>query len=219
MKKFLYKVPTWTKLKGLGTSKAVRSSYFWIIIVPVVSKFFSSLNDVVEVNLLGAVWALDTSLPFSLGMFYFSAVSFAVGSLIYTTFCPMGLDKYNSFEEYKEKGKSLESLISSMWLACVSTKFNWPFDTKPEQLRRFIRDFTNYDGEIRNLDLTPGPQIKIVNSGIKTDREKAAYFMVIDRWNHTSPIIRLVCWLCYGIGMIFFGIVLLENFTYVVRFI
>lgn len=180
MTTILLKTPGWTALKGLGNSKTIKSSYIWLFLVPIVSKLFSSLNNIIEINIFGATWSLNMSLPFNLSMFYFSAVAFAIASIIYQIWCPPGIVQYGTFEEYKEKGKSPESLISSMWVVCIFKKNNWPFPTKSGLLRRFIRDFTNYTGDIRNIDLSKGVPIKIKNAGIKEDKVKSAYFMVTD---------------------------------------
>ncbi len=218
MKKILSKTPVWSQLKWLGNSKTIKSSYIWLFLVPILSKLFSSLNSIIEIKLFDATWSLNMALPFNLKMFYFSAVSFAIASIIYKIWCPAGIDKYETFEEYKEKGKSLESLISSMWFACNAKKFQWPFELRPRLLRRFIRDFTNYSGDIRKIDLSKGMPIKIKNTGIKEGKEKAAYFLVADTWNATSPVVRFVCSWFYFIGILFFSIILIENFMYVISF-
>ena len=68
------KVPTWSSLNSLGKSKTLKSSYIWIVVVPLVAKLFSKIESTIDFTLFGAKISVNLSLPFSWQMFYFSAL-------------------------------------------------------------------------------------------------------------------------------------------------
>lgn len=109
----LRRIPTWTHLNSLGRNKILKSSYVWIVVVPVVAKLFSVLEETLTFTILNAEITLKFALPFSWQMLYLSAVFFGIGSLIYSRFCPEIVAKYDSLSDFTAEGKGIKQLRES----------------------------------------------------------------------------------------------------------
>lgn len=96
----------WGNLNKIGQSRALKTSYFWMLIVPVAAKSLARLPDEIELQIWGQMLEINIGLPFSWKMFYFSSVAFSVASLLYSWRCPPIVRKFNTFTEFVEEGRS-----------------------------------------------------------------------------------------------------------------
>ena len=93
-------LPKWDTLNALGKSRVLRSSYLWLIVVPIAAKALSSVENPIVLTGLGEGLVLSLTLPFSWKLFYFSSVSISVAGLIYSFRCPEIIRKFKSFGQY-----------------------------------------------------------------------------------------------------------------------
>ncbi len=94
----------WSNIKTLGNSKIVKSSYLWIVIVPILAKALGQLNEIITINLLGAQFSLNFTLPFTWKIFFFAAIFFALGQLLFNIYCPSIIKNFQSFADFKNNG-------------------------------------------------------------------------------------------------------------------
>jgi len=98
------KLPSWSALRSLGNSRLLRSSYFWLIAVPIAAKFLGSLPSDVAIPVEGGgSIRLILELPFSWQLFYYGAVFTALGNLIYSWKCPKIVQDYRGFADYADE--------------------------------------------------------------------------------------------------------------------
>lgn len=95
----------WESIAAFAGSWIVRTSFFWIAVVPLVAQLFSRLEKTVTFSTLGHSWSLHLVLPFSWKAFFFASLLAAVATWICNTFCPDLILKYSSFRAFRDAGK------------------------------------------------------------------------------------------------------------------
>ncbi len=100
----------WTQLKRVQRQRVVRSMYVWLFVVPVAAKSLALLESPAKLDLLGYSLSIDLSLPFSWSAFYFAAVAFVVGSLVYAKACPKIIQENDSYATFRADGKDRRHL-------------------------------------------------------------------------------------------------------------
>lgn len=117
-------VPTWTILKGWSTFAWVRSSYLWIVVVPIAAKFVSLLTSPISLPLSDEYkLTLPVELPFSWKFFYVAALSFAVARFIYSICCPKLIKDYDSLSDYQADGRGGAYLLEELNLPILVNAF------------------------------------------------------------------------------------------------
>src|SRR5438094_6474286 len=91
------KIPSWTALRRFGTSRVLRTSYFWLFFVPIAAKLLLQLKNPLHLDIFGEIHVVHFTLPFSWYCFYFAAIAFSAATLLYSTFCPKVIKEYSSF--------------------------------------------------------------------------------------------------------------------------
>lgn len=105
----LYDV-SWHDLSVLGQSKLVKSSYIWMILIPVIANLAKHISTEAKLIIFNHEFFINFSLPFSWKALYFAALSFALGSLVYQMFCPKIIKKYKDYSEFSNSGQRWEYL-------------------------------------------------------------------------------------------------------------
>ena len=103
------KFSLWSSLKTVQTNKIVSSTYVWLVIVPVFAKAFSAIESV-KFEMSGVYYTIDLTLPFSWVVFFFSALCFVVGNVIYVFSCSEFIKNYNDYGDFKSKGVLISEL-------------------------------------------------------------------------------------------------------------
>jgi hypothetical protein len=112
----------WNDLRKMGNAKFVSSMYIWIFIVPLIAKAFQYIeDDILNFVVFEQVISINTNLPFSWTMFYFSALFLAIGNLIFIIKCPKIIKDHPSYQSYLDEGKQLKQLAQYS----DDIKFDW----------------------------------------------------------------------------------------------
>jgi hypothetical protein len=101
---------SWTTLNSLGRSRILKSSYLWLLVVPVVAKLLENVGPNFEIQIFGKLALIELSLPFSWVVFFFSAVAISAADLIYNVFCPKLIKDHQSFSGFKDSGNGRTQL-------------------------------------------------------------------------------------------------------------
>lgn len=193
---------TWNSLNRLGNSAVLRSSYFWIVFVPIVAKVMAPIDSFAQVEIFGYVWNLEIGLPFSWKLFFFAALAFSLASLIYSSYCPEIVRDYQSFNEFREQGKGSSQITRALAAA------------KPDSttITSFLESYCD-DAET-DLSSSDYLQRAVIHEGRLAD----AFWFVQEYSDLSRPALRLSLWFLYSIGFALLLAVLLENIVYVVRY-
>lgn len=103
---------TWGALGTLGKSRALNTSFLWLLIVPLAAKLIGALHDPALYNNGGLGVLARMELPFSWKLFYWSAALFAVGGVLYRLFCPRLIRDYSSYGEFRHDGRGAQYLLA-----------------------------------------------------------------------------------------------------------
>lgn len=145
MKLILQNFPiNWRMLKAIADSSAVKNSFVWLIIVPLVAKALTGINDVLTFDLFGNSVSINTTLPFSWQHLFWAACWFTVANLIYISRCPEIVKSYKTFTDFEADAKGQLQINSSL------KKIVWSNDKR--SLLNRIKDI--------NKNKQPAPGIK-----------------------------------------------------------
>lgn len=98
---------SWHEISRHGESRAVRSSFFWLIATPLLARLFLTLDDPI---VLGTLRVSKFSLPFSWVVFYFAAIAFSVANVIYRATCPRIVLAFKDYSEFTRSGRGRSEL-------------------------------------------------------------------------------------------------------------
>jgi hypothetical protein len=213
----LKKIPQWSSFKSLGSNKIIKSSYWWLFLVPMLAKLLESAGDKLELTLFNSKFIITLNLPFSWSLFYFSAVCFSIASIIYLIKCPYSIDKYNNFEEWKISGKDSTSLITSFLYHYRNDKIMTPFAISEEDKNHFLKHHLQFTGDCEKVNKTSGTPLVLLREGIPEGNLKETYYYVYGKSNFNKSLSRLSLMVFYGLGFLFFSIVLIQNFIFVCK--
>lgn len=188
--------PSWSKLRGFGESRVLKSSYFWIAFVPLMAKIFRYINTI-KIEFI----KLDLELPFSWQMFFWGAFFASIANLIYAIKCPEIVKKFENYSEFEKSGRGNQQLLNEF--ALVYDKSNHFI------LDEFRREFCEEDDEYMATGSIP----KLI---IRQDCLKNAFWYVHEYSNNLEEGYRFLCMLSYSLGFCFFSFVLIQNIWFVI---
>ena len=209
-------IPNWTTLSSLGKAKIFKSSYLWIVAVPVIAKFLGEIEDIIFINAFGVQWNLTISLPFSWKLFYFASFAFGLGMAIYAFRSPEIIKKFDNYSEFLTDGNSPYQVREYFIKHINSEKVGYDLKYRVSLfLQEFTEAGTKSQIEINNCK-TNKDLVKIVfNNQIETSKVIDAFWFTQDAFNTSNKYSRLFCSICFFFGIVLFSYVLLENFNYV----
>jgi len=148
----------WSYSKTLADSKIVKSSYIWLLIVPISARAFSSLDEIIDFTVFGSTFQLTTSFPFSWQLLFLASCFFTLANIIYSLFCPEIFKENKSYSEFNEHSKTLLQIHDSMKNMVWSNREGAVKPKYTRELSSYFRDFCaspNMDEEqINNSALT-----------------------------------------------------------------
>ena len=100
---------TWKFISNISKNKFVNNTFAWVVFVPVIAKLFSKIEEI-SIVVFEQKIIIDTTLPFSWSIFYFSAVSFLIGNILYKIFAPTIIVDNNSYTDFLQHGKGRHEL-------------------------------------------------------------------------------------------------------------
>lgn len=213
----IHNVPTWTVLSALGKSRIFKSSYFWIVLVPLVAKLFSGIENIIDFEIFGASISINLALPFSWQMFYFSALFIGAASLIYSMFCPEIILKYDKFSDFTDEGKGRKQIISNLIQVVSGAKVKPP-NTKVDEddLIEFAEKFAVVTDKINtsNIGFTFDD---LIDMEININEKANSFWWVRNKVNDSKILPRILCSAFYLLGTILLSIVFIENLLFVIK--
>ncbi len=207
----------WSLINKIGKLKSIRSSYIWILIVPILSKILLKIKDEVEITLFGTTWELSLSLPFSWKVFYFSAIAFSLANLLYFIFCPKFITKFQNFGEYKDKGYT-ETALKEFFVKLYGIK---RVHTNIADVRGFILGFHEYFetsiSSIYFVEKMEEDTDHVLDCVFKEGSLADAFLYIQYDYDNLYPVTRVACFLLYVIGFCLLAWVFIDSFWYVFK--
>ncbi len=152
-------VPDWDQLAAIGNHSLVRSSYIWLLVVPMGAKAMTLIENPLDFTHLVPGLMLNLELPFSWIVFYFSAVFISLGNFFFQRMCPEIVLKYPAMNIFLNDGRDMEYLkeTSERWgiWAGFKTAIGQFNQSTPEDRQRalaktfwLVRDYANSSKEV-----------------------------------------------------------------------
>jgi len=189
LKKYIF---GWDKLRVISRNKIVSSTYIWLIIVPVMAKLTSKLEDIISFEVSGKVYQLDIVLPFSWQLFFLSALAFVIGEIIYFFSCPKIIKDYQDVSEFLATRRYIGELD------------NYAND---DELKKKCEEHVKI--YVEPLQVKPGLEVPM-------EKRKIDMFWIIYNYYLSKKVIpRRIAWFFYFIGFMLFFIVAIDNIMWV----
>lgn len=189
----------WTSLVQLGNNSMLRSSFVWLIIVPIVAK---SLERSGEIAKIVDDLEIALKLPFNWYIFYFSAVLIACANALYLLRCPKLVKEFRTYGEFQRSGQTAMYLMSRWEELGVDMEQIEGSKKRASlwQLKRFAE--SEMAGDSATID---------------TAFEKVIFAHLHHDFNQLHPISRTLCSVLYALGLIGILWVAVQNFVFVVE--
>jgi len=200
-------IPKWYDLKKIGDTKFVNSMYIWIFLVPFLAKAFEYISvEKFDFFIFQQMVPISTSLPFSWVMFYFCALSLALGKLIYIIRCPKIIKDHPTYQSFLDEGKKLKQLHNYS----DDISFNWE-----GLLENVSRKLSKLQSEKQ-----VGMDTNAAYYSNLSIEDPLHYFWPIHESAETKYLIhRIGCFTLFLIGFALFGIVVIQNTIAVIHFV
>jgi hypothetical protein len=165
--------------------------YIWLFIVPIAAKTFSLMGDIATVTVFDYQFKIELTLPFSWNVFYFSALFFAIAHLTYNFRCPKLVKQHPTYTSFNREGKP------TWHLRGYAEDIGLDYD-------EFVHDFTE-QREWSGDDPIHGEEFK-----------QAIFWHLIWHAQRCRKFALSFCLLNYALGFLLIGIVVAQNFWWVV---
>ncbi len=210
MKKLIQK--PWSGLRRFGTNRVIKTSYFWLAIVPIAAKFLLQLKQPFVFTLLGKEHTVWLDLPFSWYAFYFSAVAFAIGTALFDFFCPRMIKQYSSFGDFFRESSGARELLNHFWDLDKETRS----DILPslyQEAAIALGDRPEHPGDPTEFAILVQTMIRRVPREEMTD----LFTTLREGQDHTRPRVRTTITICYFFGSLLFVVVFGQNVASVIH--
>jgi len=204
-------VINWHRLRGLSNQKIVVSTSMWVFIVPIIFKIpieasFTQCSNIYCFNI-------------NFFILYFSGLSFFIGGVVFSIFCPRFIKDYSSFSDFINKGGSNVTLNSHVINIGKKRSKNL-YDEIMKTIEHPSRqDIDNINKGVSYISLGLGKQDK------KSDNDKICIYFtreinviftkIYDMYINVNPLILYISTFFYTLGFIGLLYMFVRNFIYV----
>ncbi len=221
---------SWSSLNNIGSSRIVRSSFLWIVVVPIIARALQSIESPLLFQVFGQEIKLNFDLPFSWILFYFGALAFAAATGLYITRAPRIVREFRHYTDYRGTGRRIADIANFFHVdycsdiallnrdAALDESVQQDLGIKriaiirPDVVPNTLQTVTRMiagdigDEKFNRLDQFSGDD-KV---------EPAVFWAVFNSANSSRIRSRLLCASLYLIGFVLMGIVFAQNFYYVI---
>lgn len=200
---------TWETLRALGQSSMVRSSVYWIFLVPLAARILGDIQSPIKVRVFEQVHNINLTLPFSWYCLYFSAVSFAVGSLLYRMYCPQLISEFANFRDFLDSGGEGFRLESEIQKAIPEDMIH-----DSSIWKAFTQTITTNDKE-RNTFAPIHAQVAHGVRRIPSDKLGSLFYTIRDVVSYSHPGLVWLTAICFAFGIVLLAVVFMQNLNFV----
>lgn len=224
-KKFIKVIPSWQHLSSIGNNKVIKSTYIWIIVIPIIAKFLEKIPDNLIIPFYENI-EIQLKLPFSWQLLYFSALIFAISTVMFTLFSPPLLSKFSDIPSYIEKGLGKEQLITflSSWLRKNKTIY----DSNGENINTNSYLYLFYEKYCVTLSPTDLENFKnnkislskrVRKLAIKDSEFHNSFWFLRSSMAYDGLILRILITILYLVGSSMLFKLLIDNIIAVIKMI
>lgn len=204
----------WMTLRNIGQHRAVRSSFLWFILVPLLAKLLAQVDSENTISVLGSTFTISLDLPFSWKVFYFSSVAVAAATAVYVAYCPSIIRTRKDFAEFARRDGKSQIILRKLMVEYVMLG-----DGRRSDRDRHLSTFTTlFCSQIDKNNHQVTPDTLIANYIIEPSKIAGAFFYVRTLVSYYHPRARHVCVWLYTMGFALLFWVFVDTFLFVVHF-
>jgi hypothetical protein len=220
MKSWLYNLARWDKSKILVNLKFVKTSYYWVLIVPIVANVLGEIENNTNIRFLGSTFSINLSLPFSWILFFFGALCFAVAYGVYTLSCPEIVQKFDTPRKFFENGFPTTELLHIITVDLRSSRSLMQEDELRNYLENLISRRTNSDTIPSQQDIyTKILRLPTIIKDIKPEMKENVFMDHVNLMRTIRKNVRLLTWLAWWGGAGCYAVVIGQNILFTIAFL
>ena len=100
MKKLIY----WDGLSKIGNNRFVKSSYYWLLIIPIIVKILANVEPNLVLVIFEYEFKLDLGLPFKWQLMFLASLFFSISIILFNLFCPLIFKENKNFNSFLNQG-------------------------------------------------------------------------------------------------------------------
>jgi len=104
------KILNWDNLSKIGNNKFVKSSYYWLIGIPIVVKILANVNPKMVLTIFEQQINLDFQLPFQWQLMFWASLLFSISVILFNSLCPLIFKENENFNSFINQGFSKRKL-------------------------------------------------------------------------------------------------------------
>ena len=196
---------TWDTIKGFGAAKALKTSYVFLFVVPVLARVLVNMPETITLPIWGKTITVALSLPFSWVLLFVSACLASIGNLIYSLMCPHIIKEFADFPAFRateRDGTYLRLPIRQLALVSEST-------TLVGQVTSVHDNYNSVPVDVRRLEQTLGGGAEML---------PCEFYFVRDAANLGRPLARLIASMAYFGAFTCLAIIAGQNAWYVAEY-
>lgn len=209
---------SWVLIDSLGKLRFSKSSYYYIVIIPILVKGLEKIKSPIYLVLGKNEFSINIDLPFSWYLFYFGAVAIAIGSLLYQIYCPEIIKNYKNYGEFLASGES------DNYLDRVTRKYNveklyFKFLGQP-YIEEKIKELVQIPPSSRRESPVMAEQERVVEykHNIKYQEDRKNMFNELyEQVKYSNKAIRILSITLYFIAFVAFGWVIIQNIYFIIH--
>jgi hypothetical protein len=217
-------IPTWSDIRTFGNSRLLRSSYAWIIIVPIAARILSRTESSFSFDLGGKSIRLELALPFSWELFFYGALFTSFANALYSIRCPWLVKRFPAYGAFSGEGRGPNKLREEFTNLLAA-----PGYVAAGNLRNVVSEYhASYAGNPADENVLASEISAISNRheaivasekiAIEPGNASEAFWYIRDYYDLIRPRWRMATAACYGMGFLLFGLVLAQNILFVIRY-
>ena len=200
----------WVNIKNLGDSKFVKSNYVWMFLIPSAAKIIAVIES--KINDVFPDQQIDLSLPFSWKLLFYTAISFAIGSIIYNIWCPKLIKFHDDFKDFTNTGRNLQSAIDYFEGMYKNSYRSVCYDALTKIFDGCDRGDNGVNKLIFNIYTS---EKNMISRSIDEDKYCEVFWRIYDFSNTKYPVAYWFSWLFFKTGIVLLFVLALQNINFV----
>ena len=196
---------TWDTIKGFGQAKALKSSYIFLFLVPILARVLINIPDSITIPFWDKALNIPLELPFSWVVLFVSACMASLGNIIYAIMCPKLVKEFSDYPQFREAerdGTYLRFTIQELALQRSQATIEEQIESVKQLYNPVPIDIARFGNSLN------GSASLLANE----------FYFVRDSANLGNPLARLVASISYFGAFICLGVIAIQNIIYVVQY-
>jgi hypothetical protein len=222
----------WSLISKFNSNRFINKSYVYLFAVPILAKFLALINSPLKLFVFGEFISFNIELPFNWKLFFYAALAFTMGAVLYNIFCPSVIKENKSLETFDRNKKSYSHLYKYLKEIgvdkdyCEKSNINFEYfqgiSVIVDRNRNLIYQIESAEGidEKRKIKMKLYANLFIRNSENVNDKSIGlgiSFWNIYNYFNYYRITLLYLTFSLYSIGIVLFSIVLVKGVMTVIN--